>query len=407
MPTLNNLEWSEKENNIYLILNCIKDAEEISASEIAKKTRLSLATISRVLKYLLEKELVIKKGKEITGIGRRPELFGFNNYYGFIIIFIIHNEKIQGTLADLDGNFMASDIREITSDIKTQEILDILHSITENLLKKESIPKEKLLAGMIGIPGVVDEGRGIIHKIPNLPDWENKTIFELIESRLEIPVMVENDSNLSVMGEKISNHGHCRNLVLVKITNHAGIGAGLIINDNLHKGSTNSAGEVGHMLFNQSNLNEEFGELGCLESYSGIQSLYERVNKAIDLGRAPILFRLMEDEDKKNPTLGLIEQAIELGDSIVEEIMDDVIRIGATAIVNICTLLDPDIVLIGGAINPKNKEIYQRLKKYVERGLGYAPDIQFAEPEEITQVIGGMHILLNQVFEHLILQEVL
>ena len=58
MPTLNNLEWSEKENNIYLILNCIKDAEEISASEIAKKTRLSLATISRVLKYLLEKELL-------------------------------------------------------------------------------------------------------------------------------------------------------------------------------------------------------------------------------------------------------------------------------------------------------------------------------------------------------------
>lgn len=402
--SINKYNLTEKESNIYSILSCIKEVEEISASEIAERTGLSLATISRVLKYSQDNDLVIKKGKEKTGLGRRPDLFGFNNSYGCVINFIINNECIQGTLADLNGDIIDTNIRYIESDIKTKQVLDILKNITNILIERNGIERGKLLAAMIGIPGVVDEKRGIIHKIPNLPDWENKNIFSLIEKQLEVPVLVENDSNLSAIGEKIKRFNRYDNLVLIEITNKAGIGAGIIINNLLYKGSTNSAGEIGHMFFNQNNYNKAFTDLGCLESYSGIQALYNRVSKAMDLGEAPILTHLVKENSEKL-TLSLIEKSVILGDFIVGQLLDDVIRIWSIAIVNICSVLDPHVIILGGAIKKDNKFVFDEINKYVEKGLGHAPMIHFAESKEETQVIGGMHILLDYVFDHLIIKK--
>lgn len=407
MININKLDLSGKDQNILCILNCIREMGEVSSNDISKKTGLSPSTVSRVIKFLLKKNLVTKKGKEITELGRRPELLSFNKNYGYLVHFSITSEFILGCISDLNGNILDEEKTDINSDVKTNTVLDIIKSIYTVLQDRNNIKKEKILAGSIGIPGIVDEERMVVHKIPNLADWENKNIFSLIKQALKVPVIVNNDSWLSAIGEKIRFLNNYSNVVLIKITSDAGIGAGLVIDNKLFTGSRNAAGEIGYMFFNQDNFEKySNNRLGCLERYSGIKELYKNLYKAINDNKANILKELISKSDKKKINLELIEKAVRLGDKKVEKILDNAVRVWSIAIINICALLNPDVVVLGGVISKENQLILNRIRNYVEKGLYYTPIIRVSDIGERAQVIGGIHTLLNYVMNHILVRRI-
>lgn len=120
----------------------------------------------------------------------------------------------------------------------------------------------------IGVPSVVDAERGIVYNVANIPSWEKVLLKELFEKKFSVPVYVNNDSNCFTLGEKRYGKGvSYKNIV--GITAGTGIGAGIIINDELYGGLNTGSGEIGSLPYLKYNF-EHYCSSGFFSEYYGI-----------------------------------------------------------------------------------------------------------------------------------------
>ncbi len=139
--------------------------------------------------------------------------------------------------------------------VENGEIINQLKFPTSAQASKEQIIQE-LIEGItafvdpevmgigIGVPGLIDPERGIVHDVQNIPSWKMVPLKDILEAHFKIPVVVTNDANTFALGEKI--YGKAKKYKnLVGITLGTGLGAGIIINNQLHAGAYSCAGELG------------------------------------------------------------------------------------------------------------------------------------------------------------------
>jgi len=120
----------------------------------------------------------------------------------------------------------------------------------------------------VGVPGPVDQQRGVLVNPPNLHGWKNVPLVEMLETAIGAPVYLENDANLAGLGE--FHHGAGRGTrTMVYLTWSTGIGGGLIVDGNLISGAHGSAGEAGHMILDPDGPLDGCGQRGCLEAFAG------------------------------------------------------------------------------------------------------------------------------------------
>ncbi|NBO20381.1 MAG: ROK family protein, partial [Rhodobacteraceae bacterium] len=124
----------------------------------------------------------------------------------------------------------------------------------------------------IGCAGSVDSGRGIVRNSPNFAMWENVNLKLWLEEQLRIPVQIDNDANCATLAEWRLGEGRgVSNLVL--LTLGTGIGGGLVLQGRLYRGSTGTAGELGHFSINSHGIPCPCGNLGCFERYCSASAL--------------------------------------------------------------------------------------------------------------------------------------
>lgn len=134
----------------------------------------------------------------------------------------------------------------------------------------------KVCAVGLGVPGIVDFERGIVHSSPNLPAWRNIPIGKLIARRAGLPVVVDNDANMFAIGESRFGAGRGRkNMVL--ITLGTGIGGGLILDGRIFHGDEGLAGEVGHIVVVPKGVKCGCGRRGCWERYAASHAFEELI----------------------------------------------------------------------------------------------------------------------------------
>ena len=145
------------------------------------------------------------------------------------------------------------------------------------------------LAGIgIGVPGFIDMDTGTVMRSPNLPDWMNFPVRELIEGKLGTTVILENDANSAAMGEKWLGAG--RNIDnMAMYTLGTGVGGGLVFNGRLWHGMSGMAGELGHMNVEPEGHPCGCGSRGCLEQYASATAIVRMAHEAIASGNAPDL----------------------------------------------------------------------------------------------------------------------
>lgn len=134
----------------------------------------------------------------------------------------------------------------VTKEIKVPTVAnaskeDIIRSLINGL---EELNQTDVIGIGIGVPGLIDEEKGIIYDLFNIPSWKEVHLKERLEQHFEKPVIITNDANVFAMGEKTFGEGTAfKNLV--GVTLGTGFGTGIIINDKLYSGTLSSAGEVG------------------------------------------------------------------------------------------------------------------------------------------------------------------
>ena len=211
----------------------------------------------------------------------------------------------------------------------------------------EGVDKRLIQGVGIGAAGQIDSLTGEVIFSPNL-GWEHEPLGSAVKDHVSLPVSVLNDVRAATIAEY--KYGNGRGLSSFgNIFVGTGLGSGFVINGQLLTGSTNSAGEMGHMCMNLKGPECGCGKRGCLEAYASGTGMENYVKSQIKAGRKTIINELVSNNISKieGPIIG---KAAEQKDELALEAIARVGRYLGLAIANVHTLLNVEMILLGGGM---------------------------------------------------------
>lgn len=392
---------TEKQKNIVKVLRVIFYKPEVLTCDIKRVTGLSMSTISRVINELKQKELIEISGKEKTRKGRSPQILRFNFDSAYIVHIDITPSTIHGCLSDLNGEVLDKTQRELSLNELSLE--EALREIKDLYLSLKG--SRKVMACGFSLPGVVNQRKKNISRIPDIEVFNDLDAFNLLEDILQVPVIINNITGILAMGERMAYYPDCDNLVYLTITRSIGIGAGVIVDGKLVRGKDFIAGEVGDFYFDRKSFSSTSAKsVGRLEQYAGLSALYNRVNELIKNGGSKHLEDLLQ-EGPYNINPNLIEQCIHKGDKELEKLYIEVIRVWVILIIDIILILNPEEIVIGGAISSENKMTQNIINEMLSKELFIDQSVSLGKAGKNTVYIGGTHMLRDFVFDEILIDK--
>jgi glucokinase len=201
----------------------------------------------------------------------------------------------------------------------------------------------------VGSPGSVDDRAGTVSSAKNLSGWSGT--FDLrraLESALGAPVALGNDVQLATDAEFAIGAAKPYSSLLGVFWG-TGVGGGLVLDGKAWIGRK-TAGEIGHMCVRMGGARCPCGRRGCMEAYAGRAAMEARARRRHEKGEKTHLFRIMEDRGRDRLTSGIWERALEQGDKLAKELLEEAVEALGAGIASAVNLLDPEAVVIGGGL---------------------------------------------------------
>jgi len=256
------------------VLASFQGSPHLTRLEIQEKTGLSRVTISQHIQKFITSGVLIPSDQLPSNGGRKATSLCLNPNGGFIGICYFSATSLTVAIANLLGDVIDSKYQEIDISDGPNENLPLATQWLTDLFKK--IPKSKRLGVVVGVPGPVAHESGRVVSPPIMQGWDSINISGHFEKSFKIPAYLENDVNLMTLAEHRLIYPEIDNLLLVKLG--TGIGSGIIINGQLHRGSDGSAGDIGHIQLDALKGSLcRCGHSECVESFSGGWALVEKV----------------------------------------------------------------------------------------------------------------------------------
>lgn len=301
----------------------------------------------------------------------------------------IGGTNIKAGVVTASGTILTNDVYPVCLDCGRDEGLVHLYAVMDRIMA-ESRSRETIRAIGIAAPGTMDIPGGVIFHPFNLPGWENLPIIELVSKRFGLPAVLQNDANAAAMGEAWL--GRAKGISSVMFwTLGTGIGGGIVLDGKVWEGAHSHAAECGHMIIQQEGgPRSEFGIHGSLELYAGARGLMRRCREALASGAQSTL----RDREARGETLTpiVIAEAAKAGDELADRLILETARYLAIGTVNIMHILNPAMVLFGGAMtfDQHNSELGRRfLAKVKEEVKARAFPIPAARTIIDYAVLGG------------------
>src|SRR6266403_3783127 len=207
----------------------------------------------------------------------------------------------------------------------------------------------KQVAGIgIGAPGAVDFATGTVLFAPNLEGWKDVPLKKELEKQMDVPVFVENDGNIAILGVHVAElKAKPRNVIGIFVG--TGIGGGLIINGELYSGFCHTAGEIGHMVLEVDGPKCGCGNKGCFEALASRTAIFQRIKAGIKDGEKTVLTEMLGDnlEDMRS---GDLRRAIRKGDKFAGKVVEQSAEYIGLGVSNLINLFGPEIVVLGGGV---------------------------------------------------------
>ncbi len=199
----------------------------------------------------------------------------------------------------------------------------------------------------IGAPGAVDSVSGTVMFAPNL-DWRDVPLAKELSQELKLPVFLENDCTLSMLGVYEAELETKPRSVL-GIFLGTGIGGGLILEGEIYRGFTRCAGEVGHMVLEINGPKCGCGNRGCFEALASRTALFQRIRSAVKEGQETLLTGML-GKDLEDLRSGDLRKAIRRGDKFVDHIVEEAAAYTGIAVANLANILGPEVIVLGGGV---------------------------------------------------------
>lgn len=359
-----------------------------SRADLVRRSGLSAPTVSHAVEYLQKIRFVEHLGIGTSNGGRRPDLLRFNPTYGYVIGADIARERIRIALSDLDGTIVGRWTVGLRAHRTPQKITELIQAGVRELLKQCNVSPRKLLAVGAGVPGITDVDAGIVFNAPHLSNWRNVPLRDLLEARLDLPAVIENDVNVAALGE--SWYGTAKGVPnFVFLTLGSGIGAGIFIGGTLYHGSDWAAGEVGYLLVPGGPSAEiSLERPGSLESaigQSGIELAWRKLCE--ESGDSAL--------DPRLNSLQIFDLA-QSGNAEACKLLRSTSKLLADAVSNISVLLNTSLIVFGGS-SGRSLPLFEATRRLLEMNQFARPRIAVSILGEEAQLYGAVRLALTSV----------
>lgn len=266
-----------REINQALVLGTIRDRGPISRTDVAETAGLSPATVSGITGALLAEGLIVKVEGGVSTGGRRPTLLALNRRAGLVVGAKLAETQLVVALTDLGAAVVDRREAPLGDDRRPEAVVAVLAETVDAL--RAAHPGRRLFGLGLGLAGVVDRAAGVCRFSPFLR-WRDVPLRRLLEDRLALPVVLENDVNALATAERWFGAGVGVEDFLV-VTLGRGVGLGIVIGGRAYRGGCGGGGEFGHVTVDPDGPVCDCGKRGCLEALVADPALLRRLREAL------------------------------------------------------------------------------------------------------------------------------
>jgi N-acetylglucosamine repressor len=314
-----------REINAARVLGELRAEPLQSRTDLARRTGLSLPTVSEIVGELVGAGVVEERATGRSTGGRRPVLLAIRPDAGYAVGIKLTETRVIAVLTDLEATIVARDVTPVTDTSVTAVVDAVAAAVTR--LREHGAPVHGVGVGMAG---VIDRAAGTVRHA-TYSDWHDVDLAGLLTARTGLPVALDNDVNTLVANEKWFGAGRGVDDVAV-VSIGRGVGLGLVLDGRLYRGAAGGAGEFGHTKVFPDGPACACGGRGCLEALIGEPALRARssavLGREVDLDEAA-------DEARR-------------GNTAVATVFADAGRLLGTAVGNLVNLLNPKLVVLAG-----------------------------------------------------------
>ncbi|MEU3702880.1 ROK family transcriptional regulator [Streptomyces anulatus] len=334
--------------NLERVVRAVRMAGSLTQAEIARSTGLSAATVSNIVRELKDGGTV-----EVTPTsagGRRARSVSLSGDAGIVIGVDFGHTHLRVAVGNLAHQVLAEESEPLDVDASSAEGFDRAEVLVKRLIAATGIGPDKVIGIGLGVPGPIDVESGTLGSTSILPGWTGINPSQELSGRLGVPVYVDNDANLGALGELVWGSGRgVKDLAYIKVA--SGVGAGLVIDGTIYRGPGGTAGEIGHITLDESGPVCRCGNRGCLETFTA----------------ARYVLPLLQPSHGPGLTMERVVQLAREGDPGCRRVIGDVGRHIGSGVANLCNLLNPSRVVLGGSLAEAGELVLGPIRDSVSR----------------------------------------
>ncbi|MFJ1614436.1 ROK family protein [Streptomyces sp. NPDC088251] len=378
--------------NLERVVRAVRMAGSLTQAEIARSTGLSAATVSNIVRELKEGGTV-----EVTPTsagGRRARSVSLSGDAGIVAGVDFGHTHLRVAIGNLAHQVLAEESEPMDVDASAAEGFGRAERLVKRLVEATGISPDKVIGVGLGVPGPIDVESGTLGSTSILPGWTGINPSEELTGRLGVPVYVDNDANLGALGELVWGSGRgVKDLAYIKVA--SGVGAGLVIDGRIYRGPGGTAGEIGHITLDESGPVCRCGNRGCLETFTA----------------ARYVLPLLQPSHGPDLTMERVVRLAREGDPGCRRVIGDVGRHIGSGVANLCNLLNPSRVVLGGSLAEAGELVLAPIRDSVSRyAIPSAARQLSVLPGALggrAEVLGALALVLSEMGDSTLLESTL
>ena len=332
------------------LFQLLRDGEPRTRAELAKTSGLARSTVAARVDELMRKGLIAPVADAASTGGRPPSQFALNPTAKVVIAADIGASHTTVAVTDLAGTVLAERTGRLAVSLGPEHVLSWFAEAAHELIAEAGLTHDRVAAVGVGVPGPVEHATGRPAKPPIMPGWDHFDVPGWVQQHLQVPVLVDNDVNLSALGERAAAWPSTDHMIFVKVA--TGIGAGIISDGRLLRGAQGIAGDFGHVRVSRgADVPCHCGNTGCLEA----------------LASGPAIARSLNDRGVRAADGDDVVELVKAGNLEAIQAVRQAGRDLGEVLTASVSLLNPSVIAIGGAMARVGEHLIAGVREVVYR----------------------------------------
>ena len=353
------------------VLETIRAGSPISRAEISRRSGISKPTVSLALQSLLDANLVREASDRPDGPGYGAVYFEPVPEAALVLGLDVGARFVRGAVCDLAGTIRARQDVELALAV-VPEAVAAIERLRTSLFDVSGLDPDRVDGVVVGVPGVVESASGLLRLAENVEGLEGRAFADDLQSALGLPVTLENDVNLAALGEQWQGVAQgVDDFVFLSIG--TGMGAGLVLRGELHRGRHGAAGEI------------DFALIGVEENVDASAAQVSELASGLAGSRT----------DAR-----AVFVAARNGDENARSVVAEIARRIALHVAPIAAVADVELVVIGGGIGANGDLLLEHVSRLLAGWLPFPPRVEVSTLGEAAVLTGALAIGLQAALEN-------